>query len=40
MAAQDPGFAIEFGRGILDVDVIDTIGELADELDGINALPQ
>jgi hypothetical protein len=39
VTAEDARFAVELGGGVLDVDVIDPIGEFAEEFDGIDALP-
>jgi hypothetical protein len=39
VAAEDTGAAVEGNGGIFHVDVVDAIGEGADEFDGINALP-
>ena len=37
---QDAAAAVERDDRVLDVDVVDAVGELADELDRIDALPQ
>ena len=39
MAAEDAAAAVERDDRVLDVDVVDAVGEFADELDRVDALP-